>query len=171
MNIYPLLSILLLIMIPVSVFISGSFIDTGINWVVAIGLLLPLFVAFCFVFTTIRGMHRANVFFWTLASTYVNMIVGFLASLVALFSYLTVLHMTHGAGLGHLDPFTLASFIAYGIAIVWSLWYNTKKSGSFLLAISMIIVQSLGLLGLITLFQLWGNRRGVEHARHEEEFG
>ena len=82
---YPLLSCLFFLLIPLSGLISYLIVG-GQNyaWVNAVGLLIIPFSIFCWIFTTIRGIHLVGVRFWFIPSTYVTLVGGIITLIICM---------------------------------------------------------------------------------------
>jgi hypothetical protein len=63
----------------------------------------------------------------------------------------------------------VAAAILYGGCVVWSYFYNWRKTGSALLAISLTILQTISASFIIGVFHLWLDGRNVK--RYEREHG
>jgi hypothetical protein len=59
--------------------------------------------------------------------------------------------------------------ILYGGCAIWSYFFNWRKTGSAILAISLTILQTLSAAFIIGLFNLWLDDRNAK--RHERERG
>ena len=98
---YPLASIILMMAVPTSCFASYLLIQTGIDWMVAFAAVMPPFVFFCWIFTTIRAAHLAEVYFWSLPSTYASLFGGVACIIFLLIAAATstdsVSHQFHAA--------------------------------------------------------------------------
>ena len=77
-NRYPMLSGLSLLSIPASGLI-GYLVFGYYAGLTAIALLMVPFTAFCWIFTTIRGIHLVGVRFWFIPSTYVALVGSVIA--------------------------------------------------------------------------------------------
>jgi hypothetical protein len=165
---YPLLSGLLLLSIPVSCLISYLIVGDHV-WLNAIALLIVPFAVFCWIFTTIRAIHLADVRFWFIPSTYVTLIGGIIA-IVLCAIMLVVSH--ESAREGHdVRDFTLyvAASILYGGCVVWSYFCNWRRTSSAILAISLSVLQILSAIFLIGIFNLWLDARNTK--RYAREHG
>ena len=167
---YPLLSGLLLLSIPVSCLISYLIVG-DYSWLNAIALLLVPFIVFCWIFTTIRAIHLAGVWYWFIPSTYVTLIGGIIA--VVLCAIMLV--MSHeSARQGH-DvrdaPLYVAAAILYGGCVVWSYFHNWRRTNSALLAISLTILQILSAVLVLGIFNLWLDGRNTKRYAREHGLG
>ncbi|WP_338829938.1 hypothetical protein [Bradyrhizobium sp. 27S5] len=167
---YPLLSGLSLLSIPLSGAVSYLvFGSQTYSWINAVGLLIVPLSIFCWVFTTIRAIHLVGVRFWFIPSTYVALVVGIIALLMCLAMGL----FTHEAARhGHqVTDVTLyiAAAILYGGCIVWSYFYNWRKTRSPILAASLTVLQTVSATFVIGLLYLWIDGRNTK--RYEREHG
>ena len=167
---YPLLSGLLLLSIPVSCWISYLTVRSenyaGIN---AIGLLIVPFSIFCWIFTTIRGIHLVGVRFWFIPSTYVALVGGVIALVLCMIMSISTHEAArHGRQVADVTLYVTAA-ILYGGCAVWSYFYNWRRTGSAILAISLTILQTLSASFVIGIFSLWLDGRNAK--RYEREHG
>ena len=128
---YPLSSGLLLLSIPVSCLVSYP-IFGNYAWLDAIALLTVPLATVCWIFTRIRAIHLIGVRFWFIPSTYVTLIGGIVAivlcAIMLAVSYESARH---------------AAAILYSGCVVWSYFYNWRRTNSAILAISLTILQIL----------------------------
>lgn len=167
---YPLLSGLLLVSIPVAGSISYLVVgDQNYAWINAVGLLIVPFCIFCWIFTTIRAIHLVGVRFWFIPSTYVALSGGIMALVMCVMMGV----FTHEvARQGHqVTDVTLyvAAAILYGGCVVWSYFYNWRKTRSPILAASLTFLQTLSATFMIGLLYLWMDGRNTK--RYEREHG
>ena len=167
---YPLLSGLLLLSIPISCLISYLILrDQNYAWVNAIGLLIVPFSIFCWIFTTIRAIHIVCVRFWFCPSTYVALVGGLVALVMCMMMGL-ISHEAARQGRQVADvTLYVAAAILYAGCLVWSYFYNWRKTGSALLAISLTTLQTISAAFVIGLFSIWMDSHNAR--RHEREHG
>jgi hypothetical protein len=167
-NRYPLFSGLSLISIPGSCLI-GYQIFGNHAWLNAVALLLVPFVVFCWIFTTINEIHLVGLRFWSIPSTYVTLISGVISLVM---SAIMLLASQDAVRRGHdVGDTTLyvAAAILYGGCSAWSCWYNWRRTGSAVLAVSLTILQTLSAIVVIGVFNLWLDRNNTK--RYEREHG
>ena len=128
--------------------------------------IVPPFVVFCWIFTTIRAAHLVGVYFWSVPSTYASMFGG-----LACFVFLVIAaaigddkttHQFHAGA-------TIVALVCYGALMLWTVWHNAKRTGSVLLAISLSFVQSLALIAAVGAILSWLNASGIR--RYEKDHG
>lgn len=167
---YPLMATINIALLVFTLFVAWPMISspTSVPWEIALGFLLPPFFFFCWVFTTVRGLHRTGNYFWLLASTWVLLVVDLIAASIALFTFLTIGHLndTHQNLAGYTGATAyLTASILHGFTVGWCLYYNYRKSQSFLLALHVTVLQSVFIIGVITIINvLMGNRRDEAEA-------
>ena len=164
---HPMLSGLLFLSVPVSCLLS-YLIAGDYTWLNAL-LIIPLAV-FCWIFTTIRAIHLLGVRFWLIPSTYVTLVGAIVAVLVCGFMLILT---QESARRGHdVRDATLyiAAAILYGGCVVWSYFYNWRRTSSAVLAISQTILQSISAVFGIVAINLWLDRGNMERYNREHDF-
>jgi hypothetical protein len=128
---YPLLSAPLLLSIPASGLIAYLIFQHPMYaWVNAIGLLIVPFSIFCWIFTTIRGIHLVGVRFWFIPSTYVALVGGVIAFLLCMIvSISTHEAARHGRQEADVTLYVTAA-ILYGGCTVWNASRSSTESCS-----------------------------------------
>jgi hypothetical protein len=165
---YPMLSGILLLLIPVSCLISYLVVG-NYTWLNAIALLLVPFAALCWIFTTIKAIHLAGVRFWFIPSTFVTLVGGIIALVI---SVIMLLFSHEAARQGHdASDATLiiAAAMLYSGCAIWSYWYNWRRTRSAVLAISLTILQTISAIFVFGVINLWLDRRNTK--RYEREHG
>jgi hypothetical protein len=77
--------------------ISWFALQTNIEAIQAIGVLIVPFALFCWIFTTIRALHQRAVRFWFIPSTYVAFFGGLVAAICVLIGLFLLPNMpSHG---------------------------------------------------------------------------
>ncbi|KIU50787.1 MULTISPECIES: hypothetical protein [Bradyrhizobium] len=116
-----------------------------------VAVLVPVLV-FMWIVTTVMSLHRRDVYFWSLGSTWTSIIACPLALVIVSFS----------AWSGLNDPnapvFQLpivAGVILYAVAFAYAIFYNYNATRSATLTISTSLLQQLAVLGVIFLFLRW----------------
>jgi hypothetical protein len=161
---YPLASITLLAAVPASCVCSYFLLQSGVDWMIAIAAIMPPFVIFCWIFTTIRAAHLVGVYFWSVPSTYASVFGG-----LACFVFLLITAASGDDKVNrqfHAGP-AIVALVCYGTLVVWTIWHNAKRTGSIPLAVSLSFVQSLALIAAIGAILSWLNAMGVR--KHERE--
>jgi hypothetical protein len=120
-----------------------------------IAVFIPV-VVFIWIVFTVMALHRRDVYFWGLGSTWTSVIACPVALVIMSASTLSTLH----------DPTAplfqapiIAGAILYTGAFGYAIFHNYRATGSALLAISTSFLQQLAVLGTIFLFL---RRRGEE---------
>jgi len=108
-------------------------------------------VIFLWVIATVMVLHKRDVYFWRLGSTWTT-IIGCPAGLV----------IASFSALGGNDPNSaplytplIAGLALYAVAFAYSISYNYGVTKSASLAISTSMLQQLAVLGLVLLFLRW----------------
>jgi hypothetical protein len=116
-------------------------------------------------------MHKVDVWFWCIPSTYVNLVAGIIA--VAL-SGIMLAALSEAARHGHdVRDTTLyvAAAIVYGGSIGWSYFYNWRATKSAILALSLTMLQTICTTLLIVVINLWLDRRNTKRLERERSRG
>jgi hypothetical protein len=165
---YSMFSGLTLLAIPISC--SVSYLIFGNHtWLNAVALLLVPFAVFCWIFTTIKGIHLVGVQFWFIPSTYVTLIGGVISFVMSATMLLASQESAkRGQAAGDYTLYAAAA-ILYGGCAGWSCWYNWRRTGSTVLAISLTILQTMSAVFVIGVFNLWLDRKNTK--RYEREHG
>jgi hypothetical protein len=123
------------------------------GWTVlkVIAILVPVLV-FLWIVMTVMALHKRDVYFWSIGSTWVSVIACPIALVVMSLSSLT----------GSNDPSAplsqapiIAGAILYAAAFAYATFYNYNATKSAMLAISTSMLQQLAVLGVIFLFFRW----------------
>lgn len=151
---YNLLTIGLLAGIVLAIPVAGQFLGSPVPWQQGFGLFLVPAVFFCWVFTTIRAMHLADVRYLTAASTWVNLIGTFGLMVICVF-YDLAYENTHDHRHAPLDSAIYwAVGFAYLVIFVWTFFYNLRRTRSLILTINMTLLQlfaTAALVGMVVL--------------------
>jgi hypothetical protein len=117
--------------------------------------LTPVLVFVCIV-TTVMALHKRDVYFWSLGSTWTSLIPCPLALGIASFCIWRQLKDPSAS----IDPVPImAGTVLYIAALAYALFYNFRATGSAVLAFSTSMLQQLAVLGLLFLyFRLEGDR-------------
>lgn len=117
--------------------------------VLATGLLtVPASLA-AWIYITVSGLHSLDMKYWSLRSTYVSLIMsGIALGLVCLDGILLLLSKNTMSTSG-LSILPIASLILVGSTMLWSMWFNYRKTASFSLAASLMLIQIASAAGLV----------------------
>ncbi|WP_375777821.1 hypothetical protein ACE103_42800 [Bradyrhizobium sp. ma5] len=167
---YPLLTGLLLMSIPVAGSISYLMVgDQNYAWINAVGILIVPLSIFCWIFTTIKAVNLVGVRFWFVPSTYVALGGGVIALLMCLMMGLfTQEAARHGHQVKDVTLYVAAA-ILYGGCVVWSYFYNWRKTGSAILSLSLTLLQTISAGFVIVALYFWIDGRNTK--RYEREHG
>jgi hypothetical protein len=113
--------------------------------------LLPVLV-FIWITMTMMALHKRDVYFWGLGSTWSSIIACPVALLIMSLSGWSQLHdpnvpMFHAP--------IIAGAILYASAFAFAIFYNYNATKSVMLAFSTSILQQLAVVGVICLFFRW----------------
>jgi hypothetical protein len=166
------LSLLFVIVAPVCTWFA---VQSDMAAVRAIGILLVPFALFVWIFTTIRALHRRDIRFWAIPSTYVAFFGGLLATFCLLVStfFMPDSHqvVSQSFTFGAVVPkrpadytMVIAVMIVEAGTVLWCLWYNWRKTNAAILAISVTALQILLSSSVVVFFWLrfgWWRRPGA----------
>ena len=131
---------------------------TGLDsWTVlkVIAVLVPVLV-FVWVVTTVMALHKRDVYFWSLGSTWTSLIACPAAVVIMSFSSLGTLNDPNA-------PFFVVPIMAgaalYVAALSYAFFYNLKATKSAAVSLSTSMLQQLAVLGLFFLFFRWHGDR------------
>lgn len=115
------------------------------------GILVPV-IMFVWIVITVMALHKRDVYFWSVGSTWTSIIASPIALAIMSFSSLSGLN----------DPKPplfeapiIAGAILYAVAFAYSIFYNYNATKSAMLAISTSMLQQVAVLGAIFLFLRW----------------
>jgi hypothetical protein len=101
---------------------------------------------------TMIALHKRDVYFWSLGSTWTSVIACPIALVIMSLSVWSQLNDPHA-------PFFQAPIIAgailYTVAFAYAIFYNYNATKSATLAISTSMLQQLAVVGVIFLFLRW----------------
>jgi hypothetical protein len=164
-----MLSGLFLFSIPVSCLLSYGLVGRY-TWLNATAILIIPLAVFCWIFTTIRAIHIVGVRFWLIPSTYITLVGGIIALIICMVMGL----FSHEAARQghHVTDTTLyvAAAILYGGCVVWSYFYNWRRTSSAILALSLTILQTISAAFVIGVINLWLDRSNMKRYRREHGF-
>jgi hypothetical protein len=125
-----------------------------------IAVLLPVLL-FMGGIITVHALHKREVYFWSLGSTWTTVVACPLALVIICFSVFSRLHNPNA-------PLFQAPIIAgallYVSAVAYALFYNFNATKSFILAISTSLLQQVAVLGAVFLFLRWSG----DHQKRNE---
>jgi UDP-N-acetylmuramyl pentapeptide phosphotransferase/UDP-N-acetylglucosamine-1-phosphate transferase len=102
------------------------------------------------------ALHRRDVYFWSLGSTWTSLIAGPAAIVIMSQSVWSRLHDPNAPLF--MVPM-MAGLMLYAVALAYALFYNFRATKSTLLAFSTCMLQQLAVLGLMFIWLRWdGNR-------------
>ena len=123
------------------------------GWTVVqvVAMLTPALVA-VWIIMTVTPLHKREVYFWSLGSTWTSVIACPIALVIMSLSSWSQLHdpsvsLFHGP--------IIAGTILYIVAFAYAIFYNYNITKSAVLAISTGMLQQLAVLGVIFLFLRW----------------
>jgi hypothetical protein len=130
------------------------------NWngwtvVQVVAMLSPALVA-VWIILTVTALHKREVYFWSLGSTWASVIIWPIALGIMC---LSVWSRLHDPTAPLFQPPIIAGAILYAFAFTYATFYNYKATKSAALALSTSILQQLAVVGAIFLFLRW---RGEE---------
>jgi hypothetical protein len=129
------------------------FLTSPDGWAVfkVVAMLVPVLV-FIWITMTVMALHKRDVYFWSLGSTWTSVIACPIALVIMSLSVWSQLNDPHA-------PLFQASIIAgailYAVAFAYAIFYNYNATKSAMLAISTSMLQQLAVLGVIFLFLRW----------------
>jgi hypothetical protein len=107
---------------------------------------------FLWIVMTVMALHKRDVYFWSLGSTWTTIIGCPAGIIIASFSAWSGLHDPNAAPF---YPLIIAGLGLYAVAFAYSLFYNFNATKSATLAISTSMLQQLAVLCVIFLFLRW----------------
>jgi hypothetical protein len=114
------------------------------DWMTLVVVLIPT-LAFIWIITTVTALHKRDVYFWSLGSTWSSLIACPIALLIIVLS---------GGWKGASAPPApmMAGAVLYAVAFIYSIFYNYNATKSAALALSTSMLQQLAVLGMIYLY-------------------
>jgi hypothetical protein len=116
-----------------------------------VAVLVPVLV-FVWIVATVMALHRRDVYFWNLGSTWTSIIACPTALVIM---SLSVWSRLHDDSAPLFQAPMMAGLILYAVALVYAVFYNYKATKSAMLALSTSMLQQLAVLGVIFLFLRW----------------
>jgi hypothetical protein len=129
-----------------------NYISTSADgWTTVVAVLIPT-LAFIWIIMTVTALHKRDVYFWSLGSTW--------SSLIACPIALLIIALSGGWNGASAPPaLMMAGAILYAFAFTYAIFHNYNATKSVALALSTSILQQLAVVGAIFLFLRW---RGEE---------
>jgi hypothetical protein len=123
------------------------------GWAVlkVVAVLVPVLV-FMWIIMTVMALHKRDVYFWGLGSTWSSIIACPVALVIMSLSSWSQLHDPN-VPLFHAP--IIAGAILYAGAFAFAIFYNYNATRSAMLAISTSMLQQVAVLGVIFLFFRW----------------
>jgi hypothetical protein len=123
------------------------------GWAVfkVVAVLVPVLV-FMWIVMTVMALHKRDVYFWGLGSTWSSIITCPVALLIMCLSGWSQLHDS-SVPMSHAP--IIAGAILYTGAFAFAIFYNYNATKSAILALSTSILQQLAVVGVIFLFFRW----------------
>jgi hypothetical protein len=127
------------------------------GWMVlkVVAVLIPVLV-FVWIVATVMALHRRDVYFWSLGSTWTSLVAGPAAIVIMSQSAWSRLHDPNAPLFA--VPIT-AGLMLYAVALAYAVFYNFRATKSALLAFSTCMLQQLAVLGLIFIWLRWDGDR------------
>jgi hypothetical protein len=129
------------------------FLTSPDGWAVfkLVAVLVPVLV-FMWIVMTVMALHKRDVYFWGLGSTWSSIIACPVALLIMSLGSWSQLHdpnvpMFHAP--------TIAGAILYACAFAFAIFYNYNATKSAMLALNTSVLQQLAVAGVIFLFFRW----------------
>ena len=122
-----------------------NYISTSADgWMTILAVLIPT-LAFIWIIMTVTALHKRDVYFWSLGSTW--------SSLIACPIAFVIIALSRGwNGVSTPPALMMAGAILYAVAFAYSIFYNYNATKSAALALSTSMLQQLAVLGAIYLF-------------------
>jgi hypothetical protein len=122
-----------------------NYISTSADgWTTVVAVLIPT-LAFIWIIMTVTALHKRDVYFWSLGSTW--------SSLIACPIALLIIALSGGwNGVSTPPALMMAGGILYVVAFAYSIFSNYNATKSAALALSTSMLQQLAVLGAIYLF-------------------
>ena len=133
-------------------FFNGS---DGWMTVKVVAVVIPV-LCFVWIVFTVMALHRRDVYFWSLGSTWTSLIACPAAILIMSLSGWSRLHDPNAP---LFEVPLLAGAALYATAFAFAMFYNVRAARSALLAFSTTMLQQFAVLGLILLFARWTGER------------
>jgi hypothetical protein len=128
-----------------------DYISSSVDGSTGLGVIAILVPALLLVWIvmTVMALHKRDVYFWSLGSTWTSLIAGPIALVIMCFSSF------HADGAPAFQAPILAGVILYAVAFAYAIFCNYNATKSAMLAVSTSMLQQLAVLGVIYLFLRW----------------
>jgi hypothetical protein len=113
--------------------------------------LVPV-LPFVWIVLTVMALHKRDVYFWSLGSTWSSVIACPIALFIMSLSTTSGLHDPSAAVF---EVPIMAGAVLYGAAFAFAIFYNFKATKSAMLALSTSMLQQLAVLGVVFIFLRW----------------
>jgi hypothetical protein len=113
-----------------------------------VAILVPV-LALIWIVMTVMALHKRDVYFWGLGSTWVSVIACPIALVIMSLSSWSRLH---DPNMPLFQGPIIAGGILYVVAFAFAIFYNYKATKSVVLAINTSMLQQLAVLGVVFLF-------------------
>jgi hypothetical protein len=120
-----------------------------------IAILIPVLV-FVWIVATVTALHRRDVYFWRLGSTWTGLIAG--PAALAIMSQ-CVWRRLHDPNAPLFMAPVMAGLMVYAVSLAYAAFYNFRATKSALLAFSTCMLQLLTVLGLSLIWLRWNGDR------------
>jgi hypothetical protein len=123
------------------------------GWIVfkAIAVSVPALMRI-WIIMTMMALHKRDVYFWSLGSTWTSVIACPIALVIMSLSVWSQLNDPHAP---LFQTPIIAGAILYAVAFAYAIFYNYNATKSAMLAVSTSMLQQLAVLGVIFLFLRW----------------
>jgi hypothetical protein len=123
------------------------------GWIVfkAIAVSVPALMLI-WIIMTMMALHKRDVYFWSLGSTWTSVIGCPIALVIMSLSVWSQLNDPHAP---LFQTPIIAGAILYAVAFAYAIFYNYNATKSAMLAVSTSMLQQLAVLGVIFLFFRW----------------
>jgi hypothetical protein len=123
------------------------------GWIVfkAIAVSVPALMLI-WIIMTMMALHKRDVYFWSLGSTWTSVIGCPIALVIMSLSVWSQLNDPHAP---LFQTPIIAGAILYAVAFAYAIFYNYNATKSAMLAVSTSMLQQLAVLGVIFLFLRW----------------
>ena len=118
-----------------------------------VAVLVPALVLL-WIIMTVMALHKRDVYFWSLGSTWTSAIACPIALVIMSLSTLSQLHDPN-VPIFHAPIIAGAILYVVAFAFAFAIFYNYNATRSAMLAISTSMLQQLAVLGVIFLFLRW----------------
>jgi len=133
------------------------FLDGSDGWVgVKVAAVLIPVLCFVWIVFTVMALHKRDVYFWSLGSTWTSLIACPAAVLIMCLSVWSRLHDPNAP----LFEVPLWAGVAlYATAFAFAMFYNVRATRSIFLALSTSMLQQFAVLGLLMLSARWNSEQ------------